>query len=152
MKLTKKQRDIIHGKLCPYCGAKTKKVSMNVIYGKKFGAGNDVICCQNYPKCNSYVGTHDDGTSLGRLANYELRIAKKKAHASFDKLWKEGILKRNKAYKLLSEYLNIPGKYTHIGMFQISTCYHVEKWADEQYRILKSNISHLRQYHVEKLE
>ena len=62
------------------------------------------------------------------------------------------ILKRNKAYKMLSEYLNIPGKYTHIGMFQISTCYHVEKWANEQYRILKQNVSHLHQDRVEKLE
>ena len=61
-------------------------------------------------------------------------------------------LKRNKAYKMLSEHLNIPGKYTHIGMFQISTCYHVEKWANEQYRILKQNVSHLHQDRVEKLE
>jgi hypothetical protein len=138
MNLTKKQLDIIHAKTCPYCKSATKKISQEEIYGKRYGNGNDVICCVNYPRCDSYVGTHSDGTTLGRLANYQLRIAKKKAHASFDKLWKEKLIKRSRLYKRMSAELQIPREYCHIGMFQISTCYKVEEWAFKLYNKLKN--------------
>ena len=139
MNLTKKQLELIEAKKCPYCDSKTKKVTQDVIYGKRFGNGNDVIVCVNYPRCDSYVGTHSDGRPLGRLANYQLRIAKKKAHDSFDRIHKAGFITRSQLYKDLSKALHIPPEYTHIGMFQISTCYKVVEWADNLYNLLKDD-------------
>ena len=80
--------------------------------------------------CDAYCGVHK-GTdiSLGRLANAELRLWKKEAHLHFDALWKQKYLKRRDAYRLLSEHLQIPKEYCHIGMFSVSTCKRVVQWS-----------------------
>lgn len=85
--------------------------------------------------CMAYVGVHK-GTdrALGRLANTELREAKKEAHFYFDqiaktnlinKIWKKHIpntSNRNKAYLWLSIQLGIPHEVCHIGMFGVEDC------------------------------
>ena len=75
-------------------------------------------------QCGAYVGTHKNTNNkpLGILANDELRKAKRRAHADFDPLWRDGNLKRKDAYKKLSEYLGIERKDCHIGLFEIETC------------------------------
>ena len=115
------QRDaIMKGKICPYCYEKSEFVDSAVVYG---GVSYGMIY---YCKpCDAYCGVHKDniGTrSLGRLANYELRQAKKEAHHYFDQIWKSGIMKRTEAYKWLSETLGTDKDYTHIGMFSVETC------------------------------
>lgn len=114
------------GTLCPYCGGKVKyNHTSEFIYGKNYGG---VYYCSNFPKCDSYVGTHR-GTkkSLGRLANAKLREKKKLAHYYFDYLWKEKRKRGTKdartlGYIWLSKQLNIPFHKTHIGMFDETTC------------------------------
>ena len=95
-----------------------------------------MICCKNFPFCDSYVGTHDDNKPLGRLANKELRNLKKQAHVFFDKIWKENLIDRDVLYMQLASFLKLPLQYTHIGMFQEKTCLKVEKWAKEYYNNL----------------
>jgi hypothetical protein len=71
------------------------------------------------------VGTHKNSKEhkpLGRLANAELRAAKKRAHAAFDPLWKSGHMKRGSAYAWLSDTLGIDKKDAHIGMFDVERC------------------------------
>lgn len=117
------------GLVCPYCGNNTEYVDSSVIYGKSYGM---IYLCR---PCEAYVGVHK-GTdkALGRLANKELREAKKEAHFYFDqiaktslinKIWKEYIPNlgnRNKAYLWLSKKMNIPKEYCHIGMFGVAEC------------------------------
>lgn len=105
---------------CPYCNSDTKFMDSKKIYGKSYGM---VWACINYPKCDAFVGVHK-GTNkpLGRLANAELREYKKKAHAAFDPLWKDGGMKRIEAYGWLSKQLELPMDETHIGMFDIDMC------------------------------
>lgn len=128
---------ILTGKLCPYCGSKTnftdsKKIYQGVSYGMVY------VC---WP-CNAYVGVHI-GTkrALGRLANSELRIWKKEAHAWFDPLWKKKVSKgvskyeaRNAAYTWLSENLGIIKEFTHIGMFDVSQCKQVVELCKKHYK------------------
>lgn len=128
MELTSHQIDIINAKVCPYCGSNTEVVSETDVYGREY-KGRLMIRCANYINCDSYVGTHDDGTPLGRLANKELRSHKKNAHDYFDRLWKENHIERGRAYELLADHLGIPDKYCHIGMFKISTCKKVVEWS-----------------------
>lgn len=73
--------------------------------------------------CDAIVGVHK-GTdnALGRLANRELRSLKKEAHANFDPIWKTKKMDRSQAYKWLSQQLELPPQYTHIGMFSEKTC------------------------------
>lgn len=130
--LTEIQKKILKGEICPYCSTKTELTLASEIYGKPlFGKdyGKLWIC----RTCNSYVGCHKGtNVALGRLANFELRLAKRKAHDAFDKLWKikeydeeTKNQERNKAYEWLSKTLGIVPEYCHIGMFSEKTCIRV---------------------------
>jgi len=126
--LTPLQKDIYSAKICPYCKSRTRITTETEIYGREYKK-RAVICCKNFPLCDSYVGTHDDGTTLGRLANKELRMWKKRAHDEFDKLWKTGNYDRDEAYENLSDEIGIDLEYTHIGFFNVETCKKVIHWA-----------------------
>ena len=124
MELEEIQIEILKGKICPYCKGKTEYIDSEVIYGTSYGM---VYLCK---PCDAYCGVHK-GTdkSLGRLANRELRFWKKEAHRHFDVIWKEGDIERGDLYLHLSNHLNIPAEYTHIGMFSIRSCMKVVEWA-----------------------
>lgn len=108
---------ILKGKLCPYCLEKPELVDSEIIYGKSYG---NIWLCRN---CGARVGVHTDTNEpLGRLADEELRTWKKKAHATFDLLWKQGHMKRDEAYKWLAEKLGINHEFCHIGMFSVKYC------------------------------
>lgn len=121
MELTPKHKAIINAERCPYCNGTTKVVSEEFIYGRSY-KGKSIICCSSFPRCDSFVGTHSDGSALGRLANKELRKAKIEAHKYFDIIWKKNYMTRSEAYDWLSEELEIPIDYTHMGMFSVKTC------------------------------
>lgn len=124
MELTPRQKKILRGELCPYCGNKTKFTDSKIIYGVDYGK---IYLCE---PCDAYVGCHKGSCrSLGRVANKELREYKKEAHKYFDIIWQEGHEKRRNVYLHLSSYLNIPEKYTHIGMFSVETCKRVIDWS-----------------------
>lgn len=107
--------------LCPYCGAKAKMVKGNVIYPHRRDLYEKLFyLCK---PCDAYVGCHPGTINpLGRLANAELRKAKNGAHAVFDPKWREGGMKRQHAYKWLSEQLGISREECHIGMMDVDLC------------------------------
>lgn len=122
--LSVQQVKMLEGKVCPYCKQGTVYVDSKEVYPKSYGM---IYLCR---PCNAWVGVHKNtDESLGRVANKELREAKKEAHKHFDKLWSTGNMTRNEAYRKLSEYLKLPKEYTHIGMFKLSTCYRVIEWS-----------------------
>lgn len=128
--MKQRHRDIYSAKICPYCNSNTKIVSEEFIYGRSY-KNKSIICCRNFPVCDSFVGTHVNGSPLGRLANKSLRGAKIQAHKFFDILWKDNYLERGEAYEWLSDKLNIPLDYTHIGMFSVETCKNVVKLSQD---------------------
>lgn len=135
MKLTPYQEDVYAGKICDYCKSETRVTTEEEVYGVKY-KGRAMIVCKNFPHCDSYVGTDDEGITLGRLANKTLRQYKKVAHDNFDKIWKEKHCERSELYEHMSNMLNIPGEYTHIGMFNEKTCKKVIDWAIRVYKDL----------------
>ena len=62
----------------------------------------------------------DGGTSTA--ANFETRQARMRAHAAFDPIFKSNGLTKGKAYKMLSEFMGLSQKETHIGHFNIEQC------------------------------
>ena len=117
--------EIITAKECPYCGSIPELTDSSIVYGKSYGM---IYLCD---PCKAYVGVHKGTTNaLGRLANKELREAKKEAHKYFDNLWKRAAkLKgrskqeaRPKAYRWLSIQLWLNLEHCHIGMFDIELC------------------------------
>ena len=53
MELNERQRKILEGKICPYCGRETKLVDAEKIYRKK-GFGMIMLC----EPCMTWVGVH----------------------------------------------------------------------------------------------
>lgn len=106
---------------CPYCRAESVLVTGASVYPRRpdLADRSFYMCTQ----CDAYVGTHP-GTHvpLGRLANAELRAAKRSAHAAFDPLWKTGGLSRRKAYLVLAWLLQINPVRAHIGMMDEQMC------------------------------
>lgn len=116
MTLTEDQILIMKGKVCPYCKKASELISSKEIYGKDFGL---MYICR---PCDAYVGCHmGTENAKGRLANPSLRKWKIEAHKYFDMLWQLEFMTRSQAYKWLSEWLDLPPEYTHIGMFSEST-------------------------------
>jgi len=139
MELTTYQQDVLNAKICPYCKSETRITTEFEIYRRVYRS-RAIIACANFPNCDSYVGTHEDGEPLGRLGDKKLRYHKGRAHHWFDKIWREKFKDRTELYEELAEFLNIPDKYTHMGMFQKKTCIKVEKWAEQYYKKLKNDI------------
>lgn len=118
---------------CPYCGVPAKLVDSEIVYrGRSYGM---IWLCQKHPECDAYVGVHK-GTikPLGRLANAELRKAKKAAHDAFDRLWRFKVERgaepreaRAAGYRWLSEKLGIEQRFCHIGMMDVRECERVVK-------------------------
>lgn len=112
------------GRICPYCEEPTVFVDSAEIYGTSYGM---IFLCR---PCKAYVGVHKGSAiALGRLANAELRLWKKNAHACFDPLWKRKIeggvdkhTARTQTYAWLAEQMNLPRDQTHIGMFDVAEC------------------------------
>jgi hypothetical protein len=59
---------------------------------------------------------------LGRLANSELRNAKRHVHRLLDPLWQQNGMKRSDVYKALSRRLGISAKDCHVGKFDVERC------------------------------
>lgn len=75
--------------------------------------------------CDAYVGCHNNTRNpLGTMANKELREWRRKAHAVFDPLWREGHMSRKKAYQRLKDKM---GHTTHIGESDVQMCKQIIK-------------------------
>lgn len=109
--------------ICSYCHNPSQKTTGAEIYPHRpdLHQKNFYICHM----CQAWVGCHQDGIPLGRLANAALRAAKSRAHAAFDPIWKSKKMSRAEAYAWLSKTLNIPKEDCHIGMFDENTCQRV---------------------------
>lgn len=75
--------------------------------------------CSAYPKCKGTHGAHPDGRPLGKPADKETKAARMKAHAAFDRLWKEGKRSRGQAYGWLKAQASIPD---HIAEMDAKQC------------------------------
>ena len=118
--------------ICLYCSSASVLVGGDAIYPHR----PDLYQFKFWQcaPCDAFVGCHkfgaisdgvrsDGALPLGRLANAELRKAKRSAHAAFDPLWHNGYFdSRRDAYKWLAKKLGISRKVCHIGMFDVTQC------------------------------
>lgn len=143
---------------CPYCGGKARLRDYSFIYHNNKYKGK-VFVCENFPKCDSYVGCHPNTTRpLGRLANKKLRHLKAKAHEWFDPLWKNRCFDHDKsmsknrslAYKWLASELHLTDNQCHIGKFDAGTCQKIIKLCmkkQKEFGLYKDSPPFSRGYH-----
>jgi hypothetical protein len=119
---------IMTGKVCPYCGKDTNFIDSAMVYGKSMGM---MYACM---PCGAWVGVHKGSdVALGRLADSELRKAKREAHFYFDQISKTNLINeiweepfngsnRSKAYVWLAKQLCMKEEHCHIGMMDPYKC------------------------------
>ena len=99
---------------CGECGA--PMVMKTSRFGKFLG-------CRQFPTCKGTHSVHQDtGQPMGTPADKATKEARIKAHASFDTLWKSGVLTRQQAYKWMRQTMGLDGKTGHIGAFTKEQC------------------------------
>lgn len=59
---------------------------------------------------------------MGTLANGELRHKRILAHRAFNRLWQEGYMGKQAAYRWLQVQLGLPESMAHIAMFSEYLC------------------------------
>ena len=123
---------------CPHCQSAAVLVNGLAIYPRR--PDLKALKFWQCAPCDAYVGCHkpgawvetrngriaSDGTlPLGRLADAELRRAKKAAHAAFDVFWfyeDNKTRARRAAYARLAEAMGIEVHDCHIGEFDAAKC------------------------------
>ena len=117
---------------CPYCNSTAVLVGGNVIYPHRPDLVHRKFWRCPCLVCDAYVGCHlGSDKPLGRLANQDLRNAKVLAHEFFDRLWRNGKMKRSSAYAWLAKKMKISRNKCHIGMFNVEQCNEAVKHCKE---------------------
>ena len=82
---------------CPVCGSKAYLRPASVVYGDKAPDPDaKYYVCGRYPACD--------------------------AHVALDSLWKNGIMSRKEAYRLLQLSMGLPAEDAHIAKFSAARC------------------------------
>lgn len=109
---------------CPYCGSRAILRPASAL-GKTSPCyqGKEFYVCARYPRCDSYVAAHERSRlPMGTLANAPLRRKRHDTHLAFDRLWKDGYMTIDEAYRWLQVQLGIPKTEAHIAMFSEYRC------------------------------
>lgn len=97
------------------CSFNIELTTNDKIYKVKRGNWPFIYYCND---CGCAVGCHKNSfIPLGKMADRQTRRLRRKAHIEFDKLWKNGLLSRSKAYNWLALQLNIDYSECHISWF-----------------------------------
>ena len=96
---------------CPDCEGTLRRR-----YVKKYGK-HQYICDRG---CRAAIGCHPNGAVLGIPGNRETRLARMRAHAAFDAIWKSGAMPRAKAYGWLSKQMGL--ERIHIAELDVAGC------------------------------
>lgn len=86
---------------CPTCGGQAKEMKT------KYGLRNECCGLRSWDR-------HP-------LVSEETHANRKAAHAAFDRLWKGGLVKRGRAYKLLADAMSLSTKDCHIKFMDAET-------------------------------
>ena len=116
---------------CPYCGGPVVYRSSKGIY--RDGSRQTMLyVCANYPACDAYVRVHE-GTRIpvGSLADWKLRKLRREAHRHFNRLYDDGHMSRQDAYRWLADITGAPPSEAHIGHMGEYYCQFVIDKSDE---------------------
>jgi len=129
------ERELHFTKHCPYCHE--TPICLNHKH-KMYPYRNDYGYIWLCPSCKAFVGCHR-GTKIpkGFLANKNIRVLRKQAHALFDPIWQEGHMKRRQAYRRLAELLAIEKEEAHISQLSEEQLYKLIRSLQLRYRLEK---------------
>ena len=120
---------------CQHCGGHAKFMpSSAAVYG-----GRDYGPVWRCEPCDALVGCHKGGARpKGTLATKPMRLARKRAHNAFDRIWLSGEMARPDAYGWLAAELNIHRDDCHIALFCEDRCAEVIALVAQRARALRA--------------
>ena len=109
---------------CPACGSRAYLRPASVVYGDKAPDPDaKYYVCGRYPACDCYVAAHRKTMlPMGTLADKALRKKRHDAHVALDSLWKNGIMSRKEAYRLLQLSMGLPAEDAHRPLLFKESC------------------------------
>ena len=122
--LCRPENDICLNRRYIACGSRAYLRPASVVYGDKAPDPDaKYYVCGRYPACDCYVAAHRKTMlPMGTLADKALRKKRHDAHVALDSLWKNGIMSRKEAYRLLQLSMGLPAEDAHIAKFSAARC------------------------------
>jgi len=118
--------------LCGECGA-----PMQLRSSKRFP--RPFYGCTRFPECKGTHGAHASGAPLGKPANKATKVARMQAHATFDQIWKQNLVKnRWAAYNWMRQVMGLTNSQAHIAMFDIEQCVQLMRLVCRDFPSLKT--------------
>jgi len=78
--------------------------------------------CANYPDCKGVLPANYDGSPRGKPRTRELQGWRKKAHDTFDPIWRQGHCTRPEAYLWLQAVMSMTKDQAHMFMMDMANC------------------------------
>lgn len=95
--------------------------------------------CTRYPECRGTHGAHANGAPLGTPANKETKLARMRAHATFDQIWKQKLVThRGAAYNWMRQVMGLTHSKAHIAMFNSEQCAELQRLVCRDFPSLKT--------------
>jgi len=128
---------------CGECGSPMQLVESGKFAPKRSATGI-FYGCSRFPECKGCHGAHPDGSPKGTPANKETRVARIRAHAVFDQIWKKHLVKhRGAAYNWMRQVMKLSKNDAHIGMFTRDQCERLIALVYRDYPSLKDALARL---------
>jgi ssDNA-binding Zn-finger/Zn-ribbon topoisomerase 1 len=123
--------------LCGECQAK-----MDLRTSPKFA--RPFYGCTRFPECKGTHGAHPNGAPLGIPANHDTKQSRRQAHAVFDQIWKQHLVKnRWAAYNWMRQAMSLSESQAHISMFNSQQCAELMRLVCRDFPELKTKTDRL---------
>ncbi len=128
---------------CGECGGPMQLLESGKFRDRR-GFATPFYGCERFPDCRGSLGAHPDGTPKGTPANKDTRIARIRAHAVFDQIWKDRLVKhRGAAYDWMRRAMAISRNNAHIGHFTREQCEELIRLVYRDFPNLKTGLDRL---------
>lgn len=113
---------------CPNCGAGTHIGTAGEVYkGAIPGRIRDLLICDNYPQCDSYVVVNRKRGQYGVPANKKVRLLRMTAHHLQNMIVAQGVLSRDELYERMRRMNGIRASKAHFCYLGEAECSRVIK-------------------------
>lgn len=129
MEVTAFHKEVLTGKVCPYCGSGTKLIAPDATH-TQFNTNDFVVACRKYPICRSYTMAWPNSTKpYGRLGHFSLHIKRDRAMKQFIKLYRDDLSLKDALYQEMAEELGVPLEYAELCYYNEDNLVKAESWA-----------------------
>jgi hypothetical protein len=108
---------------CSECGAGTRLVSAGDVFKRGIPGGiRELLVCDRYPVCDSYVAINRKYRRFGIPASRKVRGLRFQAHRLQEQIVRSKITSRDELYRFMSKQYHLRPSRAHIRYFDEAMC------------------------------